>query len=410
MKKDIYIINYHGDGASIYGIGTFIKEYIHCLKNIDCRINLIEIGIVKGNKFNFSIKEEDGIRKMQIPYSFQNNLAKYSRGICRLLRLYINDSSNLIFHFHYLYKDYYLFDKIKTYFPHSKLILNIHFLYGSSKLSGNISLYKSIIKNQQNKSIKEKYQDVIDNYIKEKKFIEKVDAVVCLSEDTFSLVQAEYKVSKNKLHLILNGLRNNSTALSQNQKLKLRQQYFINPDEKILLFVGRVDLNKGIYSLIACFDKVLKEYPECRLVIIGDGDISGAIKKCKNVWSRIIFTGRLDQKSLYKWYQISDIALFLSFHEECSYVGIEMMMHGLPVIASDGLGVKNMFHEGVNAKIAKIANLQKLSGFENNLSEVILDALHDDMSELKNEAIKIYESTYKINIMQKKYKQLIDSL
>src|ERR1035437_1463021 len=120
MKKEIYIINY-GFSASNYGIGSYIREYIYCLKNIECHVNLIEIGINKTD-FTFSIKEEDGIRRIQIPYSFQDNLKNYGKGICRLLQLYINDSSDLIFHFNYINIDFHIFDRIKNYFPQSKTI------------------------------------------------------------------------------------------------------------------------------------------------------------------------------------------------------------------------------------------------------------------------------------------------
>ncbi len=408
MGKDIYIINY-GSNASNYGIGSYIIEYIYCLKNIGCHVNLIEIGINKTD-FTFSIKEEDGIRRIQIPYSFQNNLKTYSKGICRLLRLYINDSSDLIFHFNYIRSDFYIFDRIKNYFPQSKTILTIHCLYLGEFGGGNVSLFKKIVRNQNDKVTNGKYQDVIDNYAIERKIMENVDAVVCLSEDTFHLVNEEYKIPKRKLHLIPNGLRKNYVELSHKQKLKLRQHFSIKPEEKILLFVGRINEIKGIYLLLNCFEKIIREYPECRLVVIGGGDISGAIKNCKNVWSKVTFTGRLDQKSLYLWYQISDIALFPSFYEECSYVGIEMMMYGLPIIASDGYSVKNMFQEELNAKIARIENWKNFSKFKKNLTEAILEALYSDLSGLKNKAMNAYESTYNITIMQEKYKQLIDSL
>lgn len=275
---------------------------------------------------------------------------------------------------------------------------------------GNVSLFKKIVRNQNDKVTNGKYQDVIDNYAIERKIMENVDAVVCLSEDTFHLVNEEYKIPKRKLHLIPNGLRKNYVELSHKQKLKLRQHFSIKPEEKILLFVGRINEIKGIYLLLNCFEKIIREYPECRLVVIGGGDISGAIKNCKNVWSKVTFTGRLDQKSLYLWYQISDIALFPSFYEECSYVGIEMMMYGLPIIASDGYSVKNMFQEELNAKIARIENWKNFSKFKKNLTEAILEALYSDLSGLKNKAMNAYESTYNITIMQEKYKQLIDSL
>lgn len=408
MEKEIYIINY-GSNASDYGIGSFIREYIYCLKNIGCHVNLIEIGINKTD-LTFSIKEEDGIRRIQIPYSFHNNLKTYSKSICRLLRLYINDSSDLIFHFNYIRSDFHIFNIIKNYFPQSKTILTIHFLYLGERFLGNVSFFKKIVRSQNNMFTKGKYQDVMDNYTIEKKILENVDSVVCLSDDTFHLVNEEYKIPIRKLYLIPNGLRKNCVELSHKQKLKVRQRFSIKPEEKILLFVGRVHQIKGMYPLLTCFEKIIRECPECRLVIIGDGDISGAITNCKNVWTKVTFTGRLDQIKLYQWYQIADIALFPSFYEECSYVGIEMMMHGLPIIASDGYSVKNMFQEELNAKIARIENWKKFSKFEKNLTEAILNVLDSDLSKLKNGAMKVYESTYNITNMQKKYKQLIDSL
>ena len=112
---------------------------------------------------------------------------------------------------------------------------------------------------------------------------------------------------------------------------------------------------------------------------------------------------------LYQWYQMADIALFPSFHEECGYVGIEMMMHGLPVVASDGFGVRCMFHDGINARIAKIRNRKKPREFENNLTSAILELLHDEAlcKQLSKGARQVYKSCYTVERMQNKYRELL---
>jgi len=406
--KEFCIINY-ASGAAIYGIGTHIKEYIHCLENMSCRVNRIELGTDK-NHADFYINEDGTVRTIHIPYTQNGTIEKYNKSICRLLRLYIEDSCNLIFHFHYLHSDS-LLDQIKKYFPLSKSVLTIHYLYWSQSLQGDITLFEKIIRKQESKKIKEKFQSVIDNYKKEKSFMEKLDHIVCLSNDTLNLVQNQYQIKRN-LWLIPNGFRKQYRNLSDKQKLNLREKYYIHPDEKILLFVGRINSIKGIYYVLPCFDSVLRNYPNCRLVVIGDGDVSQALKKCGNAWSKVVFTGRLDKKTVHQWYQVADIALFPSFYEECSYVGIEMMMHALPVVASDGYSVKNMFHDGLNARVAKIGDRKKPKEFENNLATVVLELLFSETlcKQLSNGSRKAYESCYTSKKMQEGYKKLIESL
>jgi len=406
--KEVCIINY-ASRAAIYGIGTYIREYVYCLKNMSCKINLIELG-TDNNSAGCYIKEEGNVRTIHIPYMPKGITDRYNKSVCRLLRLYIEDSDNLIFHYHYTQSES-LLESIKKYFPLSKSLFTIHYLSWSQFLQGNVLLFEKIIRNQENEKIKKQYQYVIDNYKKEKKILEKFDYVICLSEDTMNLVHNRYQIKQN-VWLIPNGIREKDRKLSNKQKQIFRENQYLRQEEKILLFAGRIDPIKGIYCFLSCFDNVLRKYPDCRLVMIGDGNISEAIKKCGKSRSKIIFAGRLDKKIVYQWYQIADIALFPSFYEECSYVGIETMMHGLPVVASDGYSVKNMFHPSVNAMVAKIGNQKKTKEFETNLANTILELLSSERlrKQLSCGARQMYESQYTVLKMQEGYKKLFTSL
>lgn len=149
---------------------------------------------------------------------------------------------------------------------------------------------------------------------------------------------------------------------------------------------------------------MVDSYPKCRLILIGDGEINDSIKKIQHVFTRITFIGRLDRKSLYEWYQIAEIAVFPSFYEECSYVGIEMLMHGIPIVASDGYNVKNMFTEN-NAVIAPINDWDNLSLYESHIANGILALLvSGELSRIKRQqALNAYNQTYQLGDMQKKY-------
>jgi Glycosyltransferase len=406
--KEICIINFKTN-AALYGIGNYLKEYLYCLNNIGCKINMIELG-TDDKKNEIYVKEERNIRMIHLPFSKQWTLDSYSKGVCRLLRLYFDDSDNLVFHFQYPENDS-LLGEIKKYFPLSKSIFTIHYLNWIMLLKGNLALFEKIIRNRESEKIKKTYGHVLFIYEKEKKFLEKIDQIVCLSNDTLNMIQNQYEIKQN-VWLIPNGLRKEYRSLQKKQKEKLRKKYYILPEEKILLFVGRIDRNKGIDSILTCFDEIVKDYSHCRLIVIGSGETDEIIKFCKTSYSKVSFTGRIDKETLYQWYQIADIGLFTSFYEQCSYVGIEMMMHGLPIVASDGYGVKNMFFDGINAKVARIENWNKREKFKKNLKESILELLNSDlsMSTLKKGSKKTYQSKYRIECMQKGYSELLESL
>ena len=402
--KEICVFN-NSSNAAIYGIGTYIKEYLVCLNKLGVRINLITLVDTIGD---ITVKDDEEIRLILIPFFVFLKAHSFNRNVCHLLRLYIEDSRDLIFHFNYIYHSS-LIAGIKKYFPLSKTVFTIHYLQWSSELNGNISLYKHIIAQRKEQAFLDEYKDLLKNYDDEKLMFEQLDAIVCLSEDTLALLANEYAIDKNKLHLIRNGLQYNFPVLSAAEKEKLRQKYCIPAKEKILLFVGRIHVIKGIFSLLSCFEKVVREYPDCRLVMTGDGEIETALRKCGKVWSKITCTGILNKKEVYEWYQIADLAIFPSFYEECSYAGIEMMAHGLPVIASDGYGVKNMFHQ--NAIITPIGTMDQLDQYEEKLKENILKALKSEKLQIKlsNRSKEVFYSIYEINKMISGYKNLFFS-
>ena len=88
--------------------------------------------------------------------------------------------------------------------------------------------------------------------------------------------------------------------------------------------------------------------PYCHLVIVGDGFYSYYLNSCNPTWNKITFTGKLNKEDLYKLYQIADIGVLPSFHEQCSYVAIEMMMYGIPLVASTSTGLSEMIEDGVS--------------------------------------------------------------
>ena len=109
---------------------------------------------------------------------------------------------------------------------------------------------------------------------------------------------------------------------------------------------------------------------------------------------------------------MSDIGVISSYYEQCTYVGIEMMMHKLPVVASDGFGIKNMFQANVNAEVAPIGNRERGEEYIQHLADAIENLLANPNKgrEFSEAGWRIYEQYYSIEQMKKNYQLLFSTI
>lgn len=107
---------------------------------------------------------------------------------------------------------------------------------------------------------------------------------------------------KDKINIIYNGLKDEAVFLSDREKNLLKKQHFIKSDESILLYVGRLDINKGVRELIDAFKIIVTSIPNIRLILVGGGDFNQLLKECNGYWGKIIFTGHIDKETVYRFY------------------------------------------------------------------------------------------------------------
>lgn len=100
------------------------------------------------------------------------------------------------------------------------------------------------------------------------------------------------------------------------------------PDQKVLVYVGRLAPEKHIEKLKAVF-----EVPGCRLAIVGDGPARNKLE-----WefsgTPTVFTGVLKGEALAQAYASGDVFLFPSTTETLGMAMIEALASGLPVVAA----------------------------------------------------------------------------
>lgn len=410
MKKKVYVFDEYVSSQK-NGIGSFLGEFLYCMKQLDVDICVLTFN---ANVEEFSILKEEGVEKMLFPPFLFGDFTNYAEVVNKFFRLYIADSSRNVFFVNHSPCEK-LLRMLRSSHPQSKLVFTIHDLGWTSAFTGDADKFKQLIHKKEPLEENNENKPIADFYDEERNMYELADRVVCLSEDTRNLLIDTYLVPSDKIAWIPNGLRLQTKPSEGVSRDESRRKLFINKGDKVLFFCGRPTYQKGMYALLAAFGRVLEKEPDARLVIAGfdnGNNMEKLISIASTFAPRVTFTGLINKSQLYDWYSAADVGIIPSYYEQCPYTGIEMMMHGLPVVASDAYGLRNMFHDGLNAKLAQIGDRENDEEFAGNIATAILEILASRrlQQELSAGAVSAFQSTYHARHMKENYKRLLDSL
>ena len=121
--------------------------------------------------------------------------------------------------------------------------------------------------------------------------------------------------------------------------VRLRARLGIPADAPVLLFVGRIERQKGVYQLLDAMPRIAAAVPELRLVIVGEGDEAGLrrIAAGSGLAGRVLTSGGwVDGRELPAYYEMADACVFPSLFEPFGLVATESMALGKPTILGDG--------------------------------------------------------------------------
>lgn len=393
--QNLIIFNQNTTTAEAYGIGKFIKIFREGFDNIHFRIYQIDLHC---NCKELSIVNFSDITKIAVPFS-------NASGIIALLSLYIDNIENSVLFLNYTIQ-FELAKFFKEKHPSIKTVGIVHVFRWLWMVGGNERvltkyLMSSSFNSEATENLRKTVKEEIDN-------MQYLDKTVALSSDSFNVLNKIYEIDKDRLSTIPNGI--NDSYKQNIQKTELREELSVDSNEKIVLYVGRLDRLKGISALVLAFNRLVVNIENCRLVFVGDGDFSAISKTLGKAAAKITFTGRISQKELKKWYAIADVGVLPSLSEECSFVGIEMLMHGLPIVATNARGVRNMFHNMENSLTVNCRG--RKSVFERELYEAMLRLLTDKelADDLRKKARRWYLDNYQFKFVKQRYQALIKEL
>jgi len=130
----------------------------------------------------------------------------------------------------------------------------------------------------------------------------------------------------------------------------------IPPEAKVIGHAGRLSSEKNLEFLVNCLVAFLKKDPEAHALIVGLGPSEAMIKNAfekAGLSARLHLTGVLHYQHLVDAYFAMDVFVFASLSETQGIVLVEAMAAGLPVVALDAPGVREVVEDHRNGRLLK---------------------------------------------------------
>lgn len=136
-------------------------------------------------------------------------------------------------------------------------------------------------------------------------------------------------------------------------------------DKMELLFLARIEKEKGISETIHAVCILLEKFPNIHLVVAGDGPFMDEAQKVGNniLREKVSFLGYIKGDQKKKVFQNSDIYIFPSYREGMPTSVLEAMAFGLPVVTRPVGGLKNIFLDGEHGFMSESKDPEVIASF-----------------------------------------------
>lgn len=172
----------------------------------------------------------------------------------------------------------------------------------------------------------------------ERKGLAAADHVIAVSQLTKDLIHRRYDIPKNKISVVHNGIPKHRSPV-QFDLHELKKHH------KIVLFMGRVTMQKGPDYYVKLAKAVTDVDPSVRFIMAGSGDME---KRCieeaaaMGLTGKMLFSSFLRGSDVDRAYQLADLFVMPSVSEPFGIVALEAMQNGTPVLVSKQSGVSEV--------------------------------------------------------------------
>lgn len=209
----------------------------------------------------------------------------------------------------------------------------------------------------------------------EKKGMENADKVIGVSNLTKSIIEEHYGIPSEKVFAVHNRIN----ADEYNDEVDDRIFQIKKDGKKIVLFAGRITLQKGPEYFLQVAKKALDYDKNILFIMAGSGDMEYKIMNdaaVMGISDKVLFTGFLRGKELTHIFSLADVFVMPSVSEPFGIAALESIVHGTPVIVSKQSGVSEVVQNAlkvdfwdVDEMTNKILSVLNHSSLKETLSE-----------------------------------------
>ena len=185
-----------------------------------------------------------------------------------------------------------------------------------------------------------------------------INELIVTTKKAYDLFKEKYNVKRN-IHIVPTGIeveRFYKEKIDIKKIRELKKKYNFSKRDFIAIFVGRIAEEKNVPFLIEVTENIIKEKPNFKLLIIGDGpdkeNYENMVKE-RNLEKNIIFTGKVAWEAIPIYYQLGDVFVSASQSETQGLTIIEAMAASLPALCIDDESFRNTVIDDLNGYLFK---------------------------------------------------------
>lgn len=207
----------------------------------------------------------------------------------------------------------------------------------------------------------------------EKKLALSSDGIVCNCREEKEVLEKCLAITLSKAKVIYPGVNGQLFQPVKDKALMNKKK----AGEVWFLYVGRIEPDKGLRTVVEAFSRLKQNYPEkfrlIKLLVVGGGKVNGELQRNPEVKSlkrlvekeglvnNMFFLGSKKQVELKRYYSVADALVVPSYYESFGLVAVEALACGTPVIASCTGGLKCILRPGKNGFYFSPGNPESLS-------------------------------------------------
>ena len=240
-----------------------------------------------------------------------------------------------------------------------------------------------------------KIAKILDHAIGNLGFYKRNIVVSRAVSNSFDSYSALYK---KRCTLIYYGIPALKLTLDQE---KARSQFGLPLKSSLIVNVGRLAAQKNQSLLI----RLLKRLPDVQLAIAGEGELRSVLEgeaRSLGVFDRVFFLGEIPPEEIGNFLLTGDVFIFPSVYEATGLAMVEAMQIGLPVIASDVPGIREVLEEEDGSLAGVLGDPEDENGFCEAVKKILKDI---EFANLLANRLKARANLYCVTQMVDNYEQ-----